>query len=61
MKPDCKKCKSMTKYVAVDNPDHFVLICSGDGWEEESDGTYSLTEISEFDESECLLFSKKVE
>ena len=57
MKPDCKKCVFMIEYQAVKQPDHTIMICSVDVWEEE-DGCYKIPEVSEFDPKDCIMFKE---
>ena len=53
---NCKDCKHRITYEAVGNRGCYLEICSGDGWEEEGDGSYKLTEVSRFDAKDCILF-----
>jgi len=57
--PECLKCIHMDKYVLSTNTDIEILTCTGLGWEEGDDGEQIIYEISDFDESECLLFLLK--
>ena len=54
----CDKCIHMIEYVMVKNQDHKIQTCSGDGWEEH-EGIHYIPEITEFDESDCLMFKEK--
>lgn len=55
-KKECKNCKHRTEYVAVNNQDHKIYICDGDGWDETDDGAFDLMEVSGFDATDCMLF-----
>ena len=56
--PFCYDCQHMTQYVSSEGLQ--VNICSAEGWEEsDKEGIWLLQEISDFDESGCLLFSGK--
>ena len=54
--PECLKCIHMDKYVLSTNTDIEILTCSGLGWGTGDDGEQTISEISNFDESHCLLF-----
>ena len=54
----CTECIHMIEYVKIDNKDIKIMTCSGDGWEEEDDGLFLIPEISQFDESGCIMFKK---
>jgi len=59
IKKECRNCKHMTIYKAVYNEDDRIYICSGDGYDDGDDGTYLLTEVSEFDATNCILFKEQ--
>lgn len=56
--PSCIKCKHLAIYRSENNDE--ILICEGEPPEEcDEPGVYLLREISDFDESLCLLFKQK--
>jgi hypothetical protein len=59
MKPECGKCVHRVTFVSTENEPQTIRVCSGDGWEENDDGSMDLIEVSEFDASDCLMFKEK--
>jgi len=48
----------MTIYQARYKEDDKIYICSGDGYADGDDGAFLLTEVSEFDATNCILFKE---
>jgi hypothetical protein len=48
----------MAEYQEVNNPESRLMICRGETWDEEG-GMNTIQEVSDFDASECLMFSPK--
>ena len=53
----CQDCIFADAYVALDDPQDTLLICSGDV--DEEDGATILHEVSKFDASDCMMWKKK--
>lgn len=55
---NCRNCHFMAEYQEVNNPESRLMICRGETWDEEG-GMNTIQEVSDFDASECLMFSPK--
>ncbi len=55
---NCNICTHASRYKS-EATGQIIIICCVDGWEDNEDGTFSLTEVSNFDESECPVFREQ--